>query len=76
MHGHITSLSVLRSHRKLGIASRLMEAARRPSLNAPPKAYRHASSRVSLLSEAMPETIVAAMLNLKSLFTRLHDLDL
>jgi len=27
LHGHITSLSVLRSHRKLGIASRLMEAA-------------------------------------------------
>lgn len=27
LHGHITSLSVLRSHRKLGIASRLMDAA-------------------------------------------------
>jgi len=26
-HGHITSLAVLRSHRKLGIASKLMEAA-------------------------------------------------
>ena len=29
VHGHITSLAVLRSHRKLGIASRLMEAARK-----------------------------------------------
>lgn len=29
VHGHITSLSVLRSHRKLGIASRLMDAARK-----------------------------------------------
>eukprot|EP00456_Euglypha_rotunda_P020832 TRINITY_DN18079_c0_g1_i5.p1 TRINITY_DN18079_c0_g1~~TRINITY_DN18079_c0_g1_i5.p1 ORF type:complete len:209 (+),score=28.40 TRINITY_DN18079_c0_g1_i5:83-709(+) len=28
-HGHITSLSVLRSHRKLGIATKLMEAAHR-----------------------------------------------
>lgn len=27
-HGHITSLSVLRTHRKLGIAQRLMQAAR------------------------------------------------
>lgn len=26
-HGHITSLAVARSHRKLGIATRLMEAA-------------------------------------------------
>lgn len=29
LRGHITSLSVLRSHRKLGIASRLMDAARK-----------------------------------------------
>lgn len=28
MHGHITSLAVARSHRKLGIATRLMEASR------------------------------------------------
>merc|ERR1712183_950519 len=27
VHGHITSLSVLRSHRKLGLASKLMRAA-------------------------------------------------
>ena len=27
-HGHITSLAVARSHRKLGLASRLMQAAR------------------------------------------------
>jgi ribosomal protein S18 acetylase RimI-like enzyme len=28
LHGHITSLSVLRSHRRLGIAYKLMNAAR------------------------------------------------
>ena len=28
IHGHIRSLSVLRSHRKLGLASKLMEATR------------------------------------------------
>lgn len=28
VHGHITSLAVARSHRKLGIATRLMEASR------------------------------------------------
>ena len=28
VHGHITSLAVLRSHRKLGIATKLMSAAR------------------------------------------------
>jgi peptide alpha-N-acetyltransferase len=28
VHGHITSLSVLRSHRKLGLASKLMQASR------------------------------------------------
>mmetsp|Transcript_22959 Transcript_22959/g.3782 ORF Transcript_22959/g.3782 Transcript_22959/m.3782 type:complete len:103 (-) Transcript_22959:230-538(-) len=28
-HGHITSISVLRSHRKLGIATKLMQAAHR-----------------------------------------------
>ena len=28
MHGHITSISVLRPYRKLGIATKLMEAAR------------------------------------------------
>ena len=30
-HGHITSLAVARSHRKLGLASRLMQAAREGS---------------------------------------------
>lgn len=29
LHGHITSLAVLRSHRKLGLATKLMEAAHR-----------------------------------------------
>jgi len=29
IHGHITSISVLRTHRKLGIATKLMEAAHR-----------------------------------------------
>jgi len=29
VHGHITSLAVLRSHRKMGLARRLMEAAHR-----------------------------------------------
>mmetsp|Transcript_30761 Transcript_30761/g.100121 ORF Transcript_30761/g.100121 Transcript_30761/m.100121 type:complete len:186 (+) Transcript_30761:117-674(+) len=29
VHGHITSLAVLRSHRKLGLASRLMQAAQK-----------------------------------------------
>lgn len=29
VHGHITSLSVLRSHRKLGLASKLMNATHR-----------------------------------------------
>ena len=29
IHGHITSLSVLRSYRKLGIANRLMQATHR-----------------------------------------------
>ena len=28
-HGHITSLSVARTHRKLGLASKLMQAARK-----------------------------------------------
>lgn len=27
MHGHITSLAVLRSHRKMGLAAKLMTAA-------------------------------------------------
>ena len=27
-HGHITSLAVARTHRKLGVATKLMEAAR------------------------------------------------
>jgi len=31
--GHITSLSVLRTHRKLGLAYKLMEAARNESYN-------------------------------------------
>ncbi len=31
-HGHITSLAVARSHRKLGIATRLMEATRKQAL--------------------------------------------
>lgn len=35
-HGHITSLAVARSHRKLGIASKLMEAAREPDLLSSP----------------------------------------
>ena len=38
-HGHITSLAVARSHRKLGLASRLMQAAR-----------ERFSSRIMLLS--------------------------
>lgn len=29
IHGHITSLSVLRTHRKLGLATKLMNAARK-----------------------------------------------
>lgn len=29
INGHITSLSVLRTHRKLGIANKLMQAARK-----------------------------------------------
>merc|ERR1712062_775605 len=29
LHGHITSLAVLRSHRKLGLATKLMKAAQR-----------------------------------------------
>jgi ribosomal protein S18 acetylase RimI-like enzyme len=28
-HGHITSLAVARTHRKLGVATKLMEAARK-----------------------------------------------
>lgn len=31
-HGHITSVAVARSHRKLGIATRLMLATRKPAL--------------------------------------------
>lgn len=30
MHGHITSLAVARTHRKLGLATKLMSAAREP----------------------------------------------
>jgi len=33
-HGHITSLAVLRSHRKLGLATKLMRAARELFMNA------------------------------------------
>lgn len=29
VHGHITSLAVARTHRKLGVATKLMEAARK-----------------------------------------------
>ena len=36
MHGHITSLAVARTHRKLGIATRLMQASRAST----PPAYR------------------------------------
>lgn len=32
MHGHITSLAVARTHRKLGIATRLMQASREAQL--------------------------------------------
>ena len=32
-HGHITSLAVLRTHRKLGIATKLMTAAQRAMLD-------------------------------------------
>ena len=32
MHGHITSLAVARTHRKLGLATRLMTAAREHKL--------------------------------------------
>lgn len=38
-HGHITSLSVMRTHRRLGIAEKLMRQARRfpfPPLSRPP----------------------------------------
>lgn len=38
-HGHITSLSVLRSHRKLGIATKLMEAAQKEMAQAFGAAY-------------------------------------
>jgi ribosomal protein S18 acetylase RimI-like enzyme len=33
LHGHITSLSVLRSHRKLGIAYHLMNATHKDMVN-------------------------------------------
>lgn len=32
VHGHITSLAVARTHRKLGLATKLMSAAREPAL--------------------------------------------
>jgi ribosomal protein S18 acetylase RimI-like enzyme len=32
IHGHITSLAVLRSHRKLGLATKLMQQSRRLNL--------------------------------------------
>ena len=35
VHGHITSLAVARTHRKLGLATRLMMAARAAPLCAP-----------------------------------------
>ena len=35
VHGHITSLAVARSHRKLGLATKLMNAARTPSTPLP-----------------------------------------
>jgi peptide alpha-N-acetyltransferase len=34
-HGHITSLAVARTHRKLGLATRLMESARARSSHRP-----------------------------------------
>lgn len=44
LHGHITSLSVLRSHRKLGIASRLMDAARKRIVFSDPLAHPESPS--------------------------------
>ena len=38
-HGHITSLAVLRTHRKLGLATRLMSAAQRAMLDVFNAAY-------------------------------------
>ena len=38
-HGHITSLAVLRTHRKLGLATKLMSAAQRAMLDAFNAAY-------------------------------------
>ena len=32
-HGHITSLAVARTHRKLGLAKKLMAAARKVTIN-------------------------------------------
>jgi peptide alpha-N-acetyltransferase len=37
LHGHITSLAVLRSHRKLGLATKLMSATRELSPPPPPR---------------------------------------
>ena len=61
-HGHITSLSVMRTHRRLGLAEKLMRQSRTPTpLPQPPKTYTdiHATTE-----RAMFETYNAVYVSL------------
>ena len=80
-HGHITSLAVLRSHRKLGIAAKLMTAARELPLSQTLRAvFRGAYSFLSFYliataEESMVETFEAKHVSLhvrKSNMAALH----
>lgn len=46
-HGHITSISVLRSHRKLGLATRLMQASQKAMYNVYEAEYCSLHVRIS-----------------------------
>jgi ribosomal protein S18 acetylase RimI-like enzyme len=54
VHGHITSLAVARTHRKLGIASKLMQATRESRLGGCPLR--------SLIAPLQPQRVLLLLL--------------
>ena len=55
MHGHITSLAVARTHRKLGLASRLMNAAREhPLMPGGLQGHRRLSNSCAAFARELP----------------------
>jgi GNAT superfamily N-acetyltransferase len=76
LHGHITSLSVLRSHRKLGIASRLMDAARKIFCPPHPSWKPFVSPRKTQIVKKYPDLIITFVepknVGLKKEVSKLH----